>query len=98
MKYIISRAALIVTMILLIACSNTTLLPEGKDTYTIISPCADEGKAYKAAMKQANEVCSKEGKVVRVLCQNSNYQGIDKNTKAALGFASIVASCISKSE
>lgn len=94
---IIWACALLIGSMLFVGCSNTTLLPEGHNTYTIISPSSDEADAYREAMKKATEVCTKDGKQVCVLSQNSNYQGIDKNAKAAIGLASIVASAIVKS-
>jgi hypothetical protein len=64
--------------------ANTTLLPQGQQA-TIISTSSDSNCCVSEARDEAAEHCEAQGKALNVLTLKTEYQGVDKRAKAAVG-------------
>jgi len=96
MKKAIYALVGVATFLIIAGCAQTTIMPEGNDTYSVVSNSSSEGYAFKDALNKGTELCQKEGKSIKVLSHKGTYQGASKDTKAMMGTLSGVASILSK--
>lgn len=82
----ISMSALL--MLFVAGCASTTIYPEGKDTYSLVSTSQDQGYAEKDAKEKAEKYCMEHGKSLVVVSHQSAYHGVSKDNAALIGLAS----------
>jgi hypothetical protein len=78
------------TGILLVGCASTTIYPEGKGNFSLVTTSAEQGYAEKDAEKKAAEYCTGLGKSLVVISHKTEYHGPDKNNAAVIGLASAI--------
>ncbi len=86
----------ILTVALCVGCSNTGIIPMDKDMYMIYNrnvkvPFTDANDEKADAYRQANEFCSKQGKVVETIKLDMTSSGFIRAASAALEFRCVVA-------
>ena len=94
----ITFGGLMLSLLMLVGCASTTIIPEGGNKFSVISTSDSEGVANRAAMSKATKTCEDLNRSLQVLQHASKYQGADQQTKAVAGTVSAVASMITHSD
>lgn len=88
MKKAICIVSVVVTASVLAGCASTTIFPEGKNQYSLVTTSSSEGSAEADAKKKAAKYCQKQAKNLVVLSHSTKYQGVNKQNAAMIGVAS----------
>jgi len=72
------------------ACTTVTIIPEDKDTQTIITNAATENESIKIANYHARSICTLKGKKIKITELDTIYQGDNKKQKELIELAKTI--------
>lgn len=86
LKVILLASAVIATSIA--GCTETTVIPQSGEIFTITHTGATEVAANAAAVVKAKDVCEQQGATnVKILDQSTVYKGLDKSQQTLIKLA-----------
>lgn len=77
-------------MLLVLGCASTTIYPEGNNAYSLVTTSSEQSYAEKDAQSQADKQCTALGKSLVVLQHQTSYHGVNKESAALIGLATLV--------
>jgi hypothetical protein len=72
------------------ASAKTRIFPREGGDYLLVASSYSESAAYDAAVEDGTEYCRKQGKTFVMVDEKSEYKGMDKDAKVAIGVAGAV--------
>ncbi|MCL5260138.1 MAG: hypothetical protein M1561_00425 [Gammaproteobacteria bacterium] len=90
MKFIIKILSIATLAAMLTCCTTTTIVPQVGNMYIISAMSTTEAGAANAVIKKAKGMCESEKGNVKVIDQDTIYQGVDVSQQALINLANKV--------